>query len=113
MSAPKILVVATNIKWSVTEEEALELLDDMPDEEAARIFELPVERYAEMTVEERHDYALDAWQHNRVSIEEFVHAPEEIALREPAMDAPHTPVADLTSILIIPRRHTMIIAPHL
>ena len=77
-SLPKIVV--TDITWDVDTEEALEMLDNMTDEEAAKALSFPREIYSDMTKEESHDYALDAWHHNRVDICEFVGLPDKVLI---------------------------------
>lgn len=77
---------ATNIKWDIDIEEAYELLDNMTAEQAAKALEIPKDMYANMTTEERHDYAYDAFHHNRVSLEEFVGLPDEVEIPEGLTD---------------------------
>ena len=71
---------ATDIRWDVDIDEGFDKLDDMSSDKAAEYLGVPKEAYANMTTSERHDYAYDAWHHNRKSLSEFVGAPNEVAL---------------------------------
>ena len=57
----------TNIQWSPDIDLLMELLENVSEEKAAKGMELPLERYHNMTYEERLNYLYDMLHHNRVS----------------------------------------------
>ena len=71
---------AYDIQWDVDEEEGFEKLDEMTVHEAAEALRIFVEAYANMSAEERHDYASDAWHHNKVDLADFVGLPEKVVI---------------------------------
>ncbi len=75
-------VVAHNIQWDIDIDEAYERLDEMTDEKAAEELEIPVDKYASMTTEERHDFAYDLWHHSPATLEEFMGLPDEVEIPE-------------------------------
>jgi hypothetical protein len=75
-----------NIQWDIDMEEVYERLDDMTVEAAAEALEIPVKTYANMTTEERHDYAYDKFHHCPAELEEFVGLPLEIEIPEELTD---------------------------
>ena len=74
----------TNIEWVVSDEEIMDRLDNMTAEQAAEKLGIPYNTYANMTTEERHDYAFDAFRHNRADRAEFVGLSDEVELPEGA-----------------------------
>lgn len=71
---------ALNINWEIDFDEIYEKLDEMTVKNAAKALELPEERYANMTTEERHDYAYDYFRHRIKAMEEFVGLPDEVEI---------------------------------
>ena len=71
---------AVDIRWSVDLDEVFEMFDNLPAEKAAGILEMPPDRYANMSTEERHDYIYDTIHHNRVSAEDILNIPENIEI---------------------------------
>ena len=72
----------TNIQWDIDFDEVYERLDNMEYTTAAKAIGIPAERYANMTTEERHDYAYDLFHHSPASLDEFMGLPDEIELPE-------------------------------
>ena len=71
---------AVNIQWDIDINEAITALDEMPAEKAAKAIELSYDRYANMTTEERHDYAYDFFHHRPAALEEFMNLPNEVEI---------------------------------
>lgn len=71
---------AYNIQWDIDVEEAYDVLDNMTAEKAAEALGISKETYANMTTEERHDYAYDLFHHNRLDLAEFMGLPEEVEI---------------------------------
>lgn len=72
---------AKNIKWDIDIDEIYEALDEMTVVEAANLLELCVERYANMSTEEKHDYAYDYFHHRHDDCKaEFLGIPSEIKI---------------------------------
>ena len=78
--------IAYDIQWDIDMDEVYELLDDMTAEKAAKALEISVERYSNMTTEERHDYAFDVFHHCPALLDEFVGLPDEIDIPEALND---------------------------
>ena len=74
---------AFNIKWMIDLDEVYEKLDDMTAKKASEELGISYDTYANMTTEERHDYAYDLFHHNRVSLDEFMGLPDEVEIPEP------------------------------
>lgn len=72
----------TNIQWDIDFDEVYERLDNMEYTTASKAIGIPAERYANMTTEERHDYAYDLFHHSPASLDEFIGLPDEIELPE-------------------------------
>lgn len=74
----------TSIKWDVDMEDIYETLDEMTVDEASELLKVPVDTYANMSTEERHDYAYDVINHNSEKhydkIAEIMGLPYEIDL---------------------------------
>ena len=77
---------AYNIDWDVDIEEAFDILDEMNYKDAASALEISADKYANMTTEERHDYAYDFWRHISGGIEEFVGLPNEVEIPEEVVE---------------------------
>lgn len=88
---------ATNIEWDVSDEELLTVLDAMTAETAAEKLGIPKDTYANMTTEERHDWALDAFHHNSTSRSEFVGLPDDVELPEGAEEWEDDEITDYLS----------------
>ena len=79
-------LIAYNINWDIDMDEVYEKLDEMTAKEASKALGVPYETYANMTTEERHDYAYDSFRHNRSDLEEFMELPEEVRLPKELVD---------------------------
>ena len=79
-------LIAKNIQWDISIDEVNEYLDDISEEKAAELLELPVDRYRNMTEGERHDYTYDCIYHNgiynRVRAAEIMGVPEDVKIPE-------------------------------
>jgi len=71
---------ATNIRWDIDFDEVYEKLDEMTYEAAAEAIGVPAETYANMTTEERHDYAYDLFHHSPATLDEFMGLPNEVII---------------------------------
>ena len=69
---------AGNIQWVVDMDEMLEVMDTMTVESAAEVVEIPVSRYANMTTEERHDYAIDYFRHCPGALDDLMGLPDKV-----------------------------------
>ncbi len=79
-------LVAYNIDWDVDVEEIYDMLDNSTAEKAAEMLEISPERYANMTTEERHDYAYDKIHHNHLDAAEMVGLPDEVVIPEDVLE---------------------------
>lgn len=79
-------MLATNIQWDIDIEEVFDILDEMRVEKAAEAIELPYDRYANMTTEERHDYAYDYFHHRPGALDEFMGLPKEVEIPQELND---------------------------
>ena len=77
---------AYNIDWDIDIEEALEQLDEMDYKKAAFVIGVSADLYANMTTEERNDYAYDLWRHCPGLLEEFVGLPSEVKIPKELQD---------------------------
>ena len=75
-------IVAYNIDWDIDIEEMYDILDNSTVTAAAKMLEISPERYANMTTEERHDYAYDKIHHNRLDAAEMLGLPDEVEIPE-------------------------------
>ena len=73
---------AYNIDWVVDLDEAYAMLDEMDYKKAAAAIEVSADRYANMTTEERHDYAYGLWHCCPGALDEFVGLPSEVEIPE-------------------------------
>lgn len=73
---------AYNIDWVINIEEAYDKLDDMNYKKAASVIEVPADTYANMTTEERHEYAYDFFRHCPGALDNFIGLPSEIEIPE-------------------------------
>lgn len=78
-----IILKATDIQWDIDIDEGYDKLDDMTVENASKALQIPQHIYANMTTQERHDYAYDRWHHHHASLCEFVGAPDEVVIPDP------------------------------
>lgn len=76
----KAPIIASNIQWDYDFDEIYEKLDSMSAENAAEALGISYERYANMTTEERHDYAYDLFHHCPGAACEFLGLPNEIEI---------------------------------
>lgn len=79
-------LVAYNIDWDVDVEEIYDILDNSTAEKAVKMLEIPLERYANMTTEERHDYAYDKIHHNRLDAADMLGLPNEVKIPEDVLE---------------------------
>ena len=77
---------ATNIQWDIDMEDALAMLDEMTAKDAAEALEISYDRYANMTSEERDDYAYDFFHHRPGALCDFVGLPDEVDIPEELTD---------------------------
>lgn len=73
---------AYNIDWDVDIEEALEQLDEMDYKKAASVIGVSADQYANMTTEERHDFAYDLFHHCPSELDDFMGLPSEVKIPE-------------------------------
>ena len=71
---------AYNIDWDINIEEALDILDEMDYKDAASALGISVDAYANMTTEERHDYAYDLFHHCPGELEDFMNLPTKVEI---------------------------------
>ncbi len=79
-------LVAYNIDWDIDIEEMYDILDNSTVTQAAKMLEMPLERYDNMTTEERHDYAYDKIHHNRLDAAEMLGLPDEVKIPENVLE---------------------------
>ena len=79
----ELILTATDIDWDISLLDALSYLDGMSYRAAAEALEIPTEMYANMTTQERHDYAYDCWERNKDRRTEFMGAPSSMVIPEP------------------------------
>lgn len=72
----------TDIDWDIDPAIAFEYTEDKTWEKAAELVGLPVDRYQNMTREERLDYVYDAIHHNKRTAAEIMDIPDSIVLPE-------------------------------
>ena len=77
---------AYNIDWDISINEAIEMLDEMDYKNAAFVLGISSDTYANMTTEERHDYAYDLFHHCPGELEDFMDLPSEVELPEELID---------------------------
>jgi len=77
---------AYDIEWDVDYDEVYEMLDNMTYEEAAESLEMPKERYANMSTDERHDYAYDYFRHRPGAIDDFIGLPQKVRIPSNVFD---------------------------
>lgn len=85
---------AKNIQWDIDMSDILETLDDMTAKNAAETLELPYDEYANMTTEERHDYAYDFFHHRPAAMNEFMDLPNDVEIPD---SVPQHDIADWLS----------------
>jgi hypothetical protein len=74
--------IAYDIDWNYEIEEVSAQLDNLTYENAAARLGIPKDRYANMTTDERLDYALDVLRHNKTTVADFFNLPEEVEIPE-------------------------------
>ena len=80
MFRDKNKLYACNINWDVDMNDIYSVLDEMTAERAAEALEVPYDRYANMTTEERHQEAFDRFRDHPSLISEFMGLPEEVEI---------------------------------
>ena len=75
-----------SIDWSIDISEAQNTLLEMPITKAAAALGLGVHQYANMTTEERLDYAYDLWHHSPSALQEFSNLPDEVEIPDDSWD---------------------------
>lgn len=73
---------ATHIEWDVDIDDALAHLTKIPLQEAAAILNIPKEKYANMTAEERDSFASNVFRQSPVALYKCVGLPLEILIPE-------------------------------
>ena len=73
-------VYAYDIEWDIDPKEALEHLDEMTNAKAAKSLDLTEDKYASLSISERHDLALDIWKHSPSSLEEIMGLPDKVEI---------------------------------
>ena len=71
---------AYNIDWDIDIEEAFEKLDEMNYKSAASALGISADDYANMTTEERHDFAYDLFHHCPGELEDFMDLPTKVEI---------------------------------
>ena len=79
---------AINIEWSVDIDEMYELFDEMTANKAAKLLEMPVDTYTNMTTEERHDYIYDMFRHCPGWVYDVLNLPEIVEIPEGLFKGP-------------------------
>lgn len=79
-------LIAKDVQWDINVSDVNEYLDEISEEKAARLLELPVRIYHNMTEENRHDYAYDCIHHNKLRAAEILGVPEDVAIPEGIYD---------------------------
>ena len=79
-------LIAKDVKWDIDVSDVNEYLDEISEVKAARLLELPVRIYHNMTEEGRHDYAYDCIHHNKLRAAEILGVPEDVAIPEGIYD---------------------------
>lgn len=69
---------AINIDWYIDMEYALEILDNILIDNVVQILEISKEKYLNVTMEERHDFAEHLFRHCPAKLDEIVRLPNEI-----------------------------------
>ena len=77
---------AKNIQWDIDMECVYNILDEMSAKEAAKALELPYDKYANMTDEEKDDWAYDFFSNRPDALLEFVDLPSEVELPKDLTD---------------------------
>ena len=81
-----IHLIAKDVQWDIDIDEVNEYLDEISEEEAAELLELPLRTYHNMTEEERHDYTYDCIHHNKLRAAEILGIPEDVRIPEGLYD---------------------------
>ena len=79
-------LIAKDVQWDIDIDEVNDYLDEISEEKAAELLELPLRTYHNMTEEERHDYAYDCIHHNKLRAAEILGVPEDVAIPEGIYD---------------------------
>lgn len=79
-------LIAKDVQWDIDIDEVNDYLDEISEEKAAELLELPLSTYHNMTEEERHDYAYDCIHHNKLRAAEIMNVPEDVLIPEGIYD---------------------------
>lgn len=79
-------LIAKDVQWDIDIDDVNEYLDEISEEKAARLLELPIRIYHNMTEEGRHDYAYDCIRHNKLRAAEIMNVPEDVLIPEGIYD---------------------------
>lgn len=71
---------AVNILWDVDISDGIDALNEMTAKDAAEALGVPVDTYANMTTEEREDYAYDVFERSPESLTEFIGLPDTVEI---------------------------------
>jgi hypothetical protein len=71
---------AVNILWDIDLEDGLYVLDEMTAKEASEVLGISEERYANMTSEERDDYACEVFERSPSTLVECIGLPDEVEI---------------------------------
>ena len=79
-------IVAYDIKWNIDMSDVLKQLDEMSAKTASEALDIPYHIYANMSTDERHNFAYDRFHHNYCDKAEFMGIPEEILIPKELVD---------------------------
>ena len=71
---------AKNIQWDINMSDILDVLDEITAKNAAKALEIPYDTYANMTTEERHDYAYDFFRRYPAAKNELMDLPNDVEI---------------------------------
>lgn len=77
---------AYNIKWDIDIDDAIDTLDEMTSEDAAKVLELPEKRYANMTTSDRYDYAYSYFERCHGAMEGLFRLPNSVEIPKDMSD---------------------------
>ena len=73
-------IVAKEIKWDIDFDDISALLDSLSYDKAAETLEISKELYANMTTEERHDYAYDCFKKDPAFFNDILNLPSKVKI---------------------------------
>lgn len=80
------MLKAINIEWDIDMDEAIEILDDMSVGDAAQSLKISKEKYSKMTIDERHEVAIDIFHHCPAVLDELMGLPNEVEIPAELID---------------------------